>query len=161
LPRLAEQVHNRRVDDIDRALLRLLHHDARATYQELAAAVRLSANTVADRVRRLRGSGVIRGLHAELDAAALGRPLRFVSDIRLREGIDRGDFEQGLAALPQVIAGMRVTGEYDFQLTVACTDTAEFEHVVDSLKAEHGVLESRSRLVLHEIAVDPTRLLDA
>ncbi|TAM93637.1 MAG: Lrp/AsnC family transcriptional regulator [Jatrophihabitans sp.] len=149
------------MDSIDRELIRLLQRDARASYQELAGAVRLSANTVADRVRRLRASGVIRGLHAQLDPSALGRSLRIVSDIRLRDGVGRGDFERGLSAVPQVVAGMRVTGDYDFQLTIACVDTAEFEQVIDALKARHGVLESRSRLVLHEIDVDPTRLLDA
>ena len=60
------------MDAIDRSLLRLLIDDARTTYHDLGVAVRLSANTVSDRVRRLRASGVLRGYRAELDPAALG-----------------------------------------------------------------------------------------
>ncbi|MEU4671954.1 Lrp/AsnC ligand binding domain-containing protein [Amycolatopsis sp. NPDC023774] len=40
-----------------------------------------------------------------------------------------------------------MTGEYDYQLRLACLDPAEFETVVDRLKREHGVRELRSRLV--------------
>ena len=148
------------MDAIDRALVRLLERDARSTFNELSKEVRLSANTVADRVRRLRASGVIRGFRAELDPAALGRGLSIVGDIRLREDVDRTQFEQGLHSVPQVVSGARMTGEYDYQLRVACVDPAEFETVVDQLKREHGVREIRSRLVLHEIAIDATGLLD-
>lgn len=148
------------MDAIDRSLLRLLHQDARATYQELGKAVRLSANTVADRVRRLRAGGVVRAFRADLDPGALGRHLLMVSDVRLREGADRAAFERGLADVPQVVSGSRLTGEYDFQLRLACVDPREFEGVVDRLKTEHGVRELRSRLVLHDLDLDPSRLLD-
>jgi Lrp/AsnC family leucine-responsive transcriptional regulator len=148
------------VDAIDRSLLRLLIEDARTTYHDLGVAVRLSANTVSDRVRRLRASGVLRGYRAELDPAALGRKLLMVSDVRLREGWDRREFERGLEQVPQVVSGSRLTGEYDFLLRLACVDAAEFETVVDTLKRDHGVRELRSRLVLHELDLDPGRLLE-
>jgi Lrp/AsnC family leucine-responsive transcriptional regulator len=148
------------VDAVDRALLRLLHTDGRATYHDLGQKVRLSANTVSDRVRRLRTSGVVRAYRADIDPAALGRRLIMVTDVRLREGADRAEFEQGLAKIPQVVSGSRLTGDYDFQLRVACVDPPEFESVVDSLKRDHGVRECRSRLVLHDLDLDPSRLLD-
>lgn len=129
------------VDAIDRSLLRLLLADARTTYHDLGAAVRLSANTVSDRVRRLRASGVLRGYRAELDPTALGRTLMMVSDVRLREGWDRSEFERDLERVSQVVSGSRLTGEYDFQLRIACLDPAEFETVVDTLKRDHGVRE--------------------
>ncbi len=50
----AERCHTAGMDQIDRTLVRLLHQDARSTYQDLGREVRLSANTVAERVRRLR-----------------------------------------------------------------------------------------------------------
>lgn len=148
------------MDAIDRALLRLLLADARTTYHDLGASVRLRANTVSDRVRRLRASGVLRGYRAELDPAALGRTLMMVSDIRLRDGWDRSEFERGLEQVPQVVSGSRLTGEYDFQLRIACVGPSEFETVVDTLKHDHGVRELRSRLVLHELDLGPGRLLD-
>lgn len=147
------------MDRIDRELLRLLLEDGRATYQELGRSVRLSANTVAERVRRLRDSGVLRGFSAELDLAALGHGLTLLSDVRLREGTDRGQFEAGLTTVGQVVSAMRLTGEYDYQLRIACADSSEFESVIDGLKRDHGVRELRSRLLLHEVPLGPHALL--
>lgn len=148
------------MDAIDRQIVKLLLADARTTYQEMGRAVRLSANTVAERVRRLRGVGVIRGYHADLDPAALGRGLTLLSDIRLREGVDRAEFERGLSTVGQVLSAMRLTGEYDYQLRIVCTDAQEFETVIDLLKRDHGVRELRSRLLLHEVPLGPHRLLE-
>jgi Lrp/AsnC family leucine-responsive transcriptional regulator len=148
------------VDDIDRSLVRLLMQDARRTYNQLSREVRLSANTVAERVRRLRASGVIAWFRAELNPAALGRDLTMVADIRLREDVDRRQFEQGLRLVRQVVAGARMTGEYHYQLRFTCIDPADYETVVDQLKRDQGVRELRSRLVLHDIVIGVGNLLD-
>jgi Lrp/AsnC family leucine-responsive transcriptional regulator len=148
------------MDAIDRVLIRELLRDARATYQELGRTARLSANTVADRVRRLRAAGVISGYHADLNLALLGRGLRLMSDVRLRETVDRGEFERGLAEVEQVIGAVRLTGDYDYLLQVACADPEEFEQVIDRLKRDHGVREVRSRLVLHEVPIALEKLID-
>jgi Lrp/AsnC family leucine-responsive transcriptional regulator len=148
------------VDSIDRQLLALLLEDGRATYQELGRRVSLSANSVAERVRRLRASGTIRGYHADLNLETFGRGMHMVSDIRLREGVDRTAFEARLHDVPQVIGAMRLTGEYDYLLRVACADAHEFEVIIDRLKAELGVREVRSRLLLHEVPLGMERMLD-
>ena len=149
------------MDAIDRLLIKELLRDARVTYQELGRAARLSANTVADRVRRLRSSGVVSGYHAQLNLAMLGRGLQLMSDVRLSEGKDRSEFERGLFAVEQVIGAVRLTGDYDYLLQLACVDPEEFEQVIDRLKRDHGVREIRSRLVLHEVPISLERLLDA
>jgi Lrp/AsnC family leucine-responsive transcriptional regulator len=149
------------MDAIDRILVRELLRDARVTYQELGRTARLSANTVADRVRRLRSTGVISGYRAQLNLPLLGRGLRLMSDVRLRETMDRGEFERGLADVAQVIGAVRLTGDYDYLLQVACADPEEFEQVLDRLKRDHGVREVRSRLVLHEVPIDLGKLVDA
>lgn len=149
------------MDGIDRQLITALLADGRATYQDLGRQVRLSANTVADRVRRLRTDGVIRGYHAEVDLGTLGRKMELLSDVRLQEGTDRAAFEEHLPRIPQIVGAMRLTGEYDFQLRVVCADAQEFETVIDRLKRNHGVRELRSRLLLHEIPLGPDRILNS
>lgn len=148
------------MDAIDRRLVALLTEDARMTYQELGRAVRLSANTTADRVRRLRACGVIQGYHAALDYRAIGRPLMLISDLRLREGYDNAQFHRNLVTIPQIIEAFRMTGEYDYQIRLACTGTDEFEHILAILKGEHGVREVRTRLLLHDIPMPAARILD-
>ena len=146
------------MDDIDRALLRALLDDGRLSYQQLANQVHLSPNSTADRVRRLRQSGVLAGYRAELDLRALGRQLVALSDVKLRETIDRRSFERDLEGIPQVLVAVHITGEYDYQRRVACRDTDDFEGVLDVLR-DLGAREVQSRSVLGEIRYDPARLL--
>ncbi|MHB1928669.1 MAG: Lrp/AsnC family transcriptional regulator [Acidimicrobiales bacterium] len=146
------------MDDIDRELVRLLFGDARLTYQQLAQAVHLSANSTADRVRRLRAGGVIAGYRAELDLARLGRSLLALTDVKLKESVAREDFEAGLEAVPQVLALVHTTGEYDYQLRIASTGTTDLESVLDALR-RLGAAEHHSRIVLAERQYSPTRLL--
>ncbi|GHJ36441.1 Lrp/AsnC family transcriptional regulator [Streptomyces sp. TS71-3] len=148
------------LDRIDRALLRLLAQDSRASYQELGKAVRLSANATAERVRRLRRGGVIRAYTLEIEPAALGQNLRAMTSVKLRDDIRRVEFEARLAAVPQVVAAFHTTGQYDYELTIDCVDPSELEFVVGRLKEEAGVRDANSRLVLSEVPLDPLRVLE-
>jgi Lrp/AsnC family leucine-responsive transcriptional regulator len=155
VPRIEGSV---RLDDVDVALLRALVADGRLSYQQLAGVVHLSATSTAERVRRLHRAGVVSGTHAELDLAALGRRLRALSDLKLKDSVERATFERDLRDVPQVLRASHTTGEYDYQLVLACRDTGDLESVVDALR-RIGVREIHSRIVLGEVAFDPTRLL--
>jgi Lrp/AsnC family transcriptional regulator, leucine-responsive regulatory protein len=146
------------MDELDRELVTALVRDGRLTYQELARMVHLSANSTADRVRRLQQTGVIGGYHAKLQLGALGRTLNALSDVKLKDDIDRRDFLGHLVRVPQVLSATHTTGEYDYQLRLACTGTDDLESVVDDLRWL-GAREVHSRIVLGEDIFDPTRLL--
>ncbi len=148
------------LDDVDRQLVGALVADGRMTYQELGRLVHLSANSVAERVRRLRQVGLLSGFHAQIDLERLGRTLLALSDTKLHADVDRLAFERALATVPQVLAATHTTGEYDYQIRLACIDTADLELVVDRLRAA-GVREIHSRIVLSEVVFDPTRILEA
>lgn len=147
------------MDRIDADLVAALTDNGRATFHELGQRVRLSANTVAERVRRLQRDGVISGFSADLDERALGMKLGVLSDVRLREGLSRVAFAESLTHVPQVIGALRLTGAYDYQLHIVTTDTAELESVIDRLKGQFDVAEVNSRLILREVPVDKSKLL--
>ena len=65
---------------------RCYFEDARTPNNALAAQVGIAASTRLGRVRALRQAGVIRGYHADVDPAALGRPLQAMIAVRLRPG---------------------------------------------------------------------------
>src|SRR3978361_145147 len=54
------------LDEIDRALIRALSRNARASGAALAAEVGVAESTVSSRIRRLQSAGEIRGYHVEL-----------------------------------------------------------------------------------------------
>jgi Lrp/AsnC family leucine-responsive transcriptional regulator len=146
------------MDDIDRALLVALSDDARLSYQQLASLVHLSSNSTADRVRRLRHSGVLAGFRAELDLAALGYTLHSLTDVNLQESADRFEFERKLDGVPQVLGAVHTTGELDYQLRIVSRSTDELRSVLDALQ-QLGTRDVQSRIVLGETTFSATRLL--
>src|SRR5680860_1105333 len=54
------------MDDIDRALISALRHDARASLSDLAAALGVSRTTIRSRIERLQRSGEIMGFSVVL-----------------------------------------------------------------------------------------------
>src|SRR5262245_8596817 len=63
------------LDDIDRALVRQLVADGRATLAELASTAGLSVSAVQSRVRRLEARGVVSGYSARINPEAVGHLL--------------------------------------------------------------------------------------
>jgi DNA-binding Lrp family transcriptional regulator len=138
------------VDDVDRALLELLARDARITNQRLADRVGVAPSTALARLRSLRDRGVIRGYHAEVDLAALGRPLQALIAVRLavhaRDQID--DFTSAVRQLPGVLMVFHLTGVTDYLVWVAASDAQDLrEFVVDHLATHPSVAHAETSLI--------------
>src|SRR5258707_8036900 len=109
------------LDAIDHAMVAILAADARITNQALAERVGVAPSTALARLRALRENGVIHGFHAEVDLAALGRPLQALVAVRLavhaREQIDA--FTNAVRALPGGLMVFHLTGVTDYLVLVA------------------------------------------
>jgi DNA-binding Lrp family transcriptional regulator len=138
------------VDAVDRAMLELLAQDARITNQALADRVGVAPSTALARLRALRERGVIRGFHAEVDLAALGRPLQALIAVRLtvhaRDEID--NFTRSVRRLPGVLMVFHLTGVTDYLVWVAASDAQDLrEFVVDHLATHPAVAHAETSLI--------------
>jgi Lrp/AsnC family transcriptional regulator, leucine-responsive regulatory protein len=134
------------LDEVDIKLLTALQEDADRTNVELARLVGLSPAATLHRVRRLKESGVIRVISAQLDPAALGFALQvYVTATLARHDLRTSNvFDELIRSLPQIIAADTVAGETDYLLTVVARDVAELQQVLTSLALRGG-----SRLVTY------------
>jgi Lrp/AsnC family transcriptional regulator, leucine-responsive regulatory protein len=128
------------LDDVDIVLLNALQEDADRTNVELARLAGLSPAATLHRVRRLKESGVIRVISAQLDPAAAGFPLQLYVTASLARHDPRSSrvFDDLIRALPQIIAADNVAGETDYLLTVVARDVAELQEVLASLATRGG-----------------------
>lgn len=123
--------------------------DARISWAELAQELGLSAPAVAERVKRLRQRGLIRGFHAVLDPAALGLGLTAFVAVTLTHPRNRGPFLKMVTSQGEVKEAHHMAGEDDYLLKVHCRDTAHLEHfLTDVLKGVAGVQRTRTSIVL-------------
>lgn len=138
----------RSIDAVDRDILLALAQDGRITYVALGALVGLSANAATERVRRLEQRGLISGYHAQIDPAAIGRRLSALIDLRLSPGVAPARFETAIHQLEAVREVTFLTGRFDYQLLVACTDTADLDRTLRKLRSDAGAAETETRIIL-------------
>jgi Lrp/AsnC family transcriptional regulator, leucine-responsive regulatory protein len=136
------------LDPTDSEILRILREDGRISWRDLGAAVGLSANAVADRVRRLRADRVITGFAALVDPAAGGRSLEALVGVTLAKGVDSDAFAVAASRLPPVTEVLHLSGAPDYQLRVACRDTAELDALLRTLRNRLGALDTETTIVL-------------
>lgn len=139
------------MNKIDRDILRILQSDGRRSYTDIGASVHLSANAVADRVRKMTTAGIIRGVQAVIDPAALGMTIEAQIDVKLRPTTSADAFERAIRHLPQVLTASLLTGSFDYALRVACADRADLAAVTEIIRDKAGAQETYSRIILREV----------
>lgn len=141
------------LDSIDLQLLDELQLDADRSNVELARLVGLSPAATLHRVRRLKESGIVRGIVARLDSAAAGFPLQVYVAVSLQrhgEG-DHRRFADAVRAMPEVISADWVTGETDAMLMVVAREVAELQRVLVRLSTRGGAARVMTLLRLEEL----------
>lgn len=128
------------LDEIDIRLLTELQLDADRPNVELARLVGLSPAATLHRVRRLKESGVIRGISARLDSTTAGFPLQVYVAITLARHDETANrrFEEAVRGIDQIISADWVTGETDAMLMVVARDVADLQRVFMKLSTRGG-----------------------
>ncbi|MEJ3404098.1 Lrp/AsnC family transcriptional regulator [Rathayibacter sp. YIM 133350] len=145
------------LDRVDRALLRALSANARASGSALASEVGVAESTVSLRLRRLQSLGHIRGYHADIDLATLGASLQALIAVRLakhaREEIDA--FWQAAPHLPGVLGIFHMAGADDYLLHVAAHDATELrDFVLTHLTGHPAVAHTETNLIFEHVDGD-------
>ena len=142
------------LDALDRRLLTELAEDGRITNAALAKRLGIAESTCLLRVRALRERGVITGVHADIDLAALGYPIQAVIKVRLgshnRDHV--ASFHQTLARVPGALRIFHVGGEDDYLIHVAVSSTTQLRDLVlEHLNVHPVVRHTETQLVFEEI----------
>lgn len=151
----------RPLDDIDLQILSLLAADARTPNNALAERVGIAASTCLSRVRAMRENGVIRGYHADIDPAALGRPIQAMIAVRLHEhvGSHISEFVGRVIRLPEVLSMFFLAGAMDFNIHIAAASTQHLrDFVVVNLSGDADVALTETSLIFEHLSAPQTGL---
>jgi DNA-binding Lrp family transcriptional regulator len=156
----------RRLDAIDRNILRELQEDGRITNVELARRVGISAPPCLRRVRSLEAAGYIRGYRALLDEKALGCEVTAFAMVHLSSQAepDLQGFEAFVRREPLVRECWMLSGEIDFILKCVAPSLSRFQAFVTDLTAVPHVLNVKTSLTLRnskDAPMVPVELLRA
>jgi len=117
------------LDRIDEAILDVLRHDGRITYEKLSTLVHLTPRPCLERVRKLERNGVIRGYSAIIDTQTLSPGLSLLVLVALSNQSGRSAqraFETTVKACPQVLDCRLISGHFDYSLRMRCKDMEHY-----------------------------------
>jgi len=146
------------LDAVDPRLLRALQADGRATYDQLAAEIQMSASAALRRVKRLEEAGVIAGYVAVVSPERVGLGLSAYISVRLEKASESHKrnpmdvFKAAVQTWPEVVECVALTGEMDYLLQVVVEDMAHYSRfIMDTLLKHPSVEDCKSSFVLERL----------
>lgn len=143
-----------RLDDVDRAILRLIQRDATLSLAAIADAVGLTATPCWKRIRRMEESGVIVARVALLDPERVGLGLAVFVAVETADHSAAwiARFEAVLADLPAVAECWRMGGDVDYLLRVVVPDIAAYDRFYrDLVAAVPGLRNVTGRFAMERV----------
>ena len=136
------------IDDVDRAIVEQLRVNGRATNQQIANSLGLTAATVSARIRRMEEADKLRVV-AVSDFSAHGYNVLMEVAIEV-DGRPASEVATELAEFLEVFAAHLVTGRYDIDMLVVLRDIGDLSHLLlDKFSKVRGI-----RSMVPAIAVD-------
>lgn len=126
-------VTTRELDGIDQRILGVLQLSGRATFQQLADVVGLSARPCLERVRRLERERVIIGYTTDVNVSKLVNVVVVLARMFVKQGWEiRARFEQRMRGCPEVIECFEVCSGFNYVARIACPTLAHYRELIDS-----------------------------
>ncbi|QMU79905.1 Lrp/AsnC family transcriptional regulator [Streptacidiphilus sp. PB12-B1b] len=149
-PPAGEGGEQRPLDRIDRAIVRLLQQDGRASVRSVAERVHVSRANAYARIARMVDDGVIRGFTARVDHERAGQAASAYITLKIVQNSWRTVRGQ-LLELPGVEHIALVSGEFDVLMLVHTVDNRALrELVLNRIQSIPEVLGTHTLLVFDE-----------
>lgn len=142
------------MDEVDRRIVRALQRDAGLSHAALAERVGASAASVWRRVRNLERRGVLGRAVRLADAAALGRSVNVLCQVRMARQTmaARAEFEEFIQSREEIVECYSMSGEWDYLLRIAVRDVADYDRfVMRGVLAHPSVANAASNFALRQV----------
>ena len=145
---------SRKLDRIDKSILREMQKEGRISNVELARRVGLSATPCLERVKRLEQDGIILGYQARVSPNYLAASLLVFVEITLKRTSPEvfEEFKASVRDLHEVLECHLVSGDFDYLLKARVADMVAYRKLLgETLLTLPGVSESRTYVVMEEV----------
>ncbi len=141
------------LDNIDRAILRLLAADASLSLNDIAEKVGLTATPCWKRIKRMEEVGIIKGRIAVLDADKLGLPVSVFVSVETSDHSAEwlARFARAIAETPEIVGAWRMSGDVDYLLHVVVPDIAAYDSFYRKLIAAVPLRNVSSRFAMERM----------
>lgn len=137
------------MDTIDKSILRLLQHNSRISASDISKKVYLSVSAVAERIRKLENSGVIKQYTVILDPIALEKELSAYMLISLSSPQESHSFLDFVTYESDILGCYYLAGEFDYMIKIITKNTETLTLVLNKIKSVSGVVKTNTMVVLN------------
>jgi Lrp/AsnC family transcriptional regulator, leucine-responsive regulatory protein len=139
------------LDEKDKAILRFLQSNAKATVREIAAAVHLSTTPVHERIKRMEDESVILQYATIVNHSRINKGLMAICYISLKEHSKRsgGKFIKTISDMPEVVEFYIISGAFDFMLKVVTESMDDYYNFhVNKLGQVENIAQVQSTFIM-------------
>lgn len=137
------------MDDTDRAILRELKENGRATSSEISKKVNLSIPAVAERIRKMEQAAIIERYTVKIGRKQSGQKLLAFIFVNIERNENIDTFRKSIIKHPNVLECHHMAGSYDYLLKVITEDTQSLERfLTEDLKKIKGVADTNTLITL-------------
>ncbi|HSM62387.1 MAG TPA: Lrp/AsnC family transcriptional regulator [Gillisia sp.] len=135
------------IDSLNWQILESLQKNARQSFAEIGRKVGLTSPAVAERVKKMEDSGIIKGYKAQVSYHKTGHQLKAVITLRAFMGRLK-PFLEKVKEFKEVINCYRITGNENIIMEVVLYDQSHLEEFIDKL-ITYG--ETKTHIILSNV----------
>lgn len=129
-----------KLDEKDKAILTLLHHNARMPISQISRKTGIQRDSVMYRIKRMERLHVIRSHTSILNPSVLGYPIySYVSFVlhNIDEETEKS-FVQFLVSNTQITYVAKVSGKWDYEIVIAAKNLEDFENTLKRIRYKYS-----------------------
>lgn len=138
------------IDELDKKILKALNKNARMSFRQVAKRLKISPTTLHNKVRKLEGSGILKGYIPLIDTESMGYNLTAIIGLRVIQDKDI-EVQEVISKLPQVAAIYEITGEWDLILICYFKGRKDLTHFLKKSLPLANIERAITHLVLNVV----------
>jgi DNA-binding Lrp family transcriptional regulator len=138
------------IDDVDKRIINALIRDAKLSYRQIAAKVKVSVATVMNRVKRLEKEKIIKRFTTILDYDKIGFDVEVMVEVRISKG-KLFQVEKEIATHNNVFAVYDMTGDFDAAIFARFKHRRQMDNFLKKLQTYDFVERTNTRFILNTI----------
>ena len=142
---------HQQLDELDRKILKLITHNAKIPYLEVARECGVSGAAIHQRVNRLHAVGIIKGSEFVLNPSAMGYLTCAFMGIFLKKASLFDEVVKLLEDIPQIVECHYTTGQYAIFIKIYAKSNEHLKHILhDRLQSIEGISSTETIISLDE-----------
>lgn len=147
------------MDEVDAKILAKLNKDARKSFRDIAAEIKVSPGTVYNHVERMQKTGILKGFIPVIDAEKAGYTLEAIINFRISKG-KLSEAESEIAKDKRIFIVYDITGDWDAMALGRFRDRNDLNEFVKWAQTIKNVERTQTQMVLN-VVKEERRILPA